>query len=599
MSGGESARRLAPRSAPSRAGVGRRAVHAALQQEASRRPARPARSGAARRPAAAARSRRSACGRSRRAPPAAPARRSRPPCASGSSMAASSSRSSVSSARTVTPTMPWPADGTIASGSSTTRRAILQPQPAQPGERQQRRGAVAGGDAGRAGVCTLPRSSAMRRSGRACSSCACRRSRGRADHRAAGQARRTGRRDRAAGSRGRGSARRARPRAAACRPARCRAAARFPGPSGCARRSRSARRPAPRGSPWRTAPCRRYRRGGGPAPRRRWCGSACSSNTSQVAQHRAELAEPARKARVCTSASGEPRVPTRSGSRPRCGRTPGGASLTGAGRRPCACPITRPRRRKDRIRCRTAAAVSWASRAPATRPPPPCSTATAGCWPRLVLSQEAEHAPFGGVVPEIAARAHLAHLPGLVREVMDRAGVGFAALGGVAASAGPGLIGGLIVGSRDRQGHRHRPGPALRRGEPPGGARADRPAARPGAGRGAVSLPAAAGLRRALPVRRGGGRRALSRGSAARWTTRRARRSTRWQSCSGCRWPGGPALERLAAAGDPARYAFPRPMLGRPGCDFSFSGLKTAVAQEVGRHQPGALDGQVAADIAA
>jgi N6-L-threonylcarbamoyladenine synthase len=67
----------------------------------------------------------------------------------------------------------------------------------------------------------------------------------------------------------------------------------------------------------------------------------------------------------------------------------------------------------------------------------------------------------------------------------------------------------------------------------------------------------------------------------------------------GLPWPGGPALERLAATGDAARHAFPRPMRGRPGCDFSFSGLKTAVAQEVGRHPPGALDGQAAADISA
>jgi N6-L-threonylcarbamoyladenine synthase len=67
---------------------------------------------------------------------------------------------------------------------------------------------------------------------------------------------------------------------------------------------------------------------------------------------------------------------------------------------------------------------------------------------RGVLSQEPEHAPFGGVVPEIAARAHLAHLPGLVRKrVLDQPGLGFADLGAVAATSGPGLIGGLIVGA--------------------------------------------------------------------------------------------------------------------------------------------------------
>jgi N6-L-threonylcarbamoyladenine synthase len=67
----------------------------------------------------------------------------------------------------------------------------------------------------------------------------------------------------------------------------------------------------------------------------------------------------------------------------------------------------------------------------------------------------------------------------------------------------------------------------------------------------------------------------------------------------GLGWPGGPALEKLAARGDAARHAFPRPLLGRAGCDFSFSGLKTAVAQEVTRHGTGALPVQVAADIAA
>lgn len=69
-----------------------------------------------------------------------------------------------------------------------------------------------------------------------------------------------------------------------------------------------------------------------------------------------------------------------------------------------------------------------------------------------VLSQEGEHAPYGGVVPEIAARAHLAFLPEQVARVMARAGVGFAELGGVAASGGPGLIGGLIVGSQFAKG---------------------------------------------------------------------------------------------------------------------------------------------------
>src|ERR1700744_1443721 len=65
----------------------------------------------------------------------------------------------------------------------------------------------------------------------------------------------------------------------------------------------------------------------------------------------------------------------------------------------------------------------------------------------LVQSQLAEHAPYGGVVPEIAARAHLDHLPALIRDALDAAELRVADLDGVAAAAGPGLIGGLIVGT--------------------------------------------------------------------------------------------------------------------------------------------------------
>ena len=206
---------------------------------------------------------------------------------------------------------------------------------------------------------------------------------------------------------------------------------------------------------------------------------------------------------------------------------------------------------------------------------------------------------IGGVVPEIAARAHLGASAAAGARRAGRGGAGFADLGGVAATAGPGLIGGLIVGSQLRQGHRAGARRALRRGQPSGGACADRAAARPRAGR-VRRFPicccwSPAGIASAWRSRASG---AIA-GSAARSTTRPARRSTRWRSCSGCGWPGGPALERLAARGDPARFALPRPMLGRPGCDFSFSGLKTAVAQLVARFPPGALPTQDAADIAA
>ncbi len=215
-----------------------------------------------------------------------------------------------------------------------------------------------------------------------------------------------------------------------------------------------------------------------------------------------------------------------------------------------------------------------------------------------VLSQETEHAPFGGVVPEIAARAHLAHMPDLVGRVMARAGLTYRDLGGVAASAGPGLIGGLIVGSQLAKGI------AIARGlayVAVNHLEAHALTARlPGLVEGGASFPyllllVSGGHCQLVAIEGIGQYRRLgatvddAAGEAFDKTAR----------LLGLGWPGGPALERLAAAGDPKRYAFPRPMLGREGCDFSFSGLKTAVAQMVATLPAGALDQRVAADIAA
>ncbi len=215
-----------------------------------------------------------------------------------------------------------------------------------------------------------------------------------------------------------------------------------------------------------------------------------------------------------------------------------------------------------------------------------------------VASQEREHAPFGGVVPEIAARAHLALLPDMVRRVMDRSGLGFGELGGVAATAGPGLIGGLIVGSQVGKGialAARLPFVAVNHLE------AHALTARlPGLVEGGAPFPYL------LLLMSGGHCQCV----AAEGVGRYARLGGTLDDAAGeafdkvakllgLGWPGGPALERMAAAGDPGRYAFPRPLLGRPGCDFSFSGLKTAVAQEVARHGAGALPARLAADIAA
>jgi tRNA N6-adenosine threonylcarbamoyltransferase len=216
----------------------------------------------------------------------------------------------------------------------------------------------------------------------------------------------------------------------------------------------------------------------------------------------------------------------------------------------------------------------------------------------LVASQESEHAPFGGVVPEIAARAHLALLPDLVRRVMDEAGLEFAGLGGVAATAGPGLIGGLIVGSQLGKGI------ALAAGLPfvaVNHLEAHALTARlPGLVSGGAPFPyllllISGGHCQCVAVE-GVGRHARLGGTV---DDAAGEAFDKVAKLLGLPWPGGPALERLAAEGDPTRFAFPRPMLGRVGCDFSFSGVKTAVAQAVARFGQGALEQGVAADLAA
>ena len=214
------------------------------------------------------------------------------------------------------------------------------------------------------------------------------------------------------------------------------------------------------------------------------------------------------------------------------------------------------------------------------------------------LLSQSGHAEHGGVVPEIAARAHLAHLPELVRSALAEAGLAPGALGAVAASAGPGLIGGLIVGSFLAKGL------ALSLGVPflaINHLEAHALTARlPGLVGGGAGFPyllllVSGGHCQCVAVegvgryRRLGGTIDDAAGEAF----------DKVAKMLGLGWPGGPALERLAEGGDPHAVSLPRPLLGRPGCDFSFSGLKTAVAQHVARLPEGALPCAVAADIAA
>lgn len=213
-----------------------------------------------------------------------------------------------------------------------------------------------------------------------------------------------------------------------------------------------------------------------------------------------------------------------------------------------------------------------------------------------VLSQQ-EHLPFGGVVPEIAARAHLAHLPALLTETLRRAGLTPAALGAVAASTGPGLIGGLIVGGTLGKGLalslgipfvavNHLEAHALTARLPdlvPGGAPFPYLLLLVSGGHCQCVAVESLGVYRRL-----GGTIDDAAGEAF----------DKVAKMLGLGWPGGPALEKLAAAGNPAAHRLPRPLAGRPGCDFSFSGLKTAVAQRIAA-LPAPLPPGDAADLAA
>ncbi len=199
-----------------------------------------------------------------------------------------------------------------------------------------------------------------------------------------------------------------------------------------------------------------------------------------------------------------------------------------------------------------------------------------------VLSQLADHAPYGGVVPEIAARQHLAHLPALIRRVLGEARVEPTGLGAVAATAGPGLIGGLIVGATMGKGIAIAQGiPYLAINHLEAHALSPRlPSVSPAGLPFPYLLLLLSGGHCQCVAVEGVGRHRRLGGTLDDAVGEAFDKSAK---LLGLPWPGGPHLERLAAGGDPARFPLPRPLLGRPGCDFSFSGLKTAVAQVVAK----------------
>jgi N6-L-threonylcarbamoyladenine synthase len=189
----------------------------------------------------------------------------------------------------------------------------------------------------------------------------------------------------------------------------------------------------------------------------------------------------------------------------------------------------------------------------------------------LVRSQIPEHAPYGGVVPEVAARAHLDHIDGMIVRALAAAETSIDQLDGIAAASGPGLIGGLIVGSTAAKGL------AWAAGKPfiaVNHLEAHALAARLSPG---VAFPYL------LLLVSGGHTQLLACAGIARYrllgTSRDDAAGEAFDKAAkllGLGYPGGPALERAAREGDPRRFTLPRPLKGRAGCEFSFSGLKTA-----------------------
>jgi len=189
----------------------------------------------------------------------------------------------------------------------------------------------------------------------------------------------------------------------------------------------------------------------------------------------------------------------------------------------------------------------------------------------IVLSQIAEHAPFGGVVPEIAARAHVEALDRIDGKAMMEAGKTFAELDGVAAAAGPGLIGGVIVGLTTAKAI------SLVNGKPLmaiNHLEAHALTARLTSG---IAFPyclflASGGHTQILAVRGVGDYELL--GTTVDDAIGEAFDKT--AKLLGLGYPGGPQVEKEAARGNATRFDLPRPMHGRAEPHFSLSGLKTA-----------------------
>ena len=196
-----------------------------------------------------------------------------------------------------------------------------------------------------------------------------------------------------------------------------------------------------------------------------------------------------------------------------------------------------------------------------------------GLLAHTLYSQIRMHADYGGVVPELASRDHVRKLLPLVRETLAQASLGVADLGGVAYTAGPGLVGALLVGATAARAlawaldvpaigvhhmEGHLPAPLLEADppEPP-----------------FVALLVSGGHSMLIEVA------AIGRYTLLGDTLDDAAGEAfdKTAKLMGLAYPGGPALAKLAERGEAGRFRFSRPMTDRPGLDFSFSGLKTQV----------------------
>ena len=209
----------------------------------------------------------------------------------------------------------------------------------------------------------------------------------------------------------------------------------------------------------------------------------------------------------------------------------------------------------------------------------------------VVRSQDALHAPFGGVVPEIAARAHLQTLVPVIERALDQAAIRWEQVDAVAVTRGPGLIGCLLVGVNLAQAI------AWARKLPVIGvshlaahvfaAQLEQPAVRPPV----LGLVVSGGHSDLIRWQEDGSITVIGRtidDAAGEAFDKGAR-------ILGLPFPGGPAIDALAAQGDPRAVRFPRPRA--PGLDFSFSGVKTALLYEVRKRK--SISDQDRADLAA